>query len=204
MKSVFAKSFVLSVLVFGVASGAHGQSPQQFFEAGQNDQALTSLAQQREAGEVGPTQAYLAGQILVKANQDATARGEFESLVALAGTPWQLIGESAVAALDNNNGRAVEAAAQAAEMAPDLFEAHYQLGLAKARVGDWAGSAAALDRATQINPGFAYAHYNLGQAYSKIRRIDLTAEHFERFLKLAPAAPERAGVESLMRTLRGR
>jgi len=199
------RSLVLSVaLVVGVVSLAQGQSAQQFFEAGQNDQAMAALAQQREGGEVGPTQAYLAGQILLKANQDAGARGEFDSLVALADTPWKLIGESAIAALDNNSGRALEAAVQAAEVAPDLFEAQYQLGLVKARVGDWAGSAAALDRAAQINPSFAYAHYNAGQAYSKIKRIDLTAEHFERFLRLAPAAPERAGVESLMRTLRGR
>jgi tetratricopeptide (TPR) repeat protein len=202
---VSVKSLALSIAVLGgVASVAQGQSPQQLFEAGQNDQAMVALTQQREAGEVGPTQAYLAGQILLKANQDAGARGEFDSLVALADTPWKLIGESAVAALDGDNGRAVAAATQASEMAPDLFEAQYQLGLVKARVGDWSGSAAALDRASQINPSFAYAHYNAGQAYSKVKRIDLTAEHFERFLRLAPAAPERAGVESLMRTLRGR
>lgn len=199
------RSLLLSiVLVGGIASLAQGQSAQEFFEAGQNDQAMAALTQQREAGEVGPSHAYLAGQILLKANQDAAARGEFENLVALVDTPWKLIGESAIAALDGDNGRAVAAAAQASEMAPDLFEAQYQLGLVTARVGDWAGSAAALDRASQINPSFAYAHYNAAQAYSKIRRIDLSAEHFERFLRLAPAAPERAGVESLMRTLRGR
>lgn len=202
---VTVKSLALTIAVLaGAATAAQGQSPQQFFEAGQNDQALAALRQQREAGEVGPAQAYLAGQILLKANQDAGARGEFESLVALADTPWQLIGESAIAALDNNIGRAVEAATQAAEMAPDLFEAQYQLGLVTARAGNFTASAAALERSAQINPTFAYAHYNAGQAYSKIKRIDRTAEHFERFLKLAPAAPERVGVESLMRTLRGR
>jgi tetratricopeptide (TPR) repeat protein len=199
------RSLLLSIaLLGGITSLAQGQSAQQFFEAGQNDQAIAALAQQREAGEAGPTLAYLAGQILLKANQDATARGEFGNLVALADTPWKLIGESAIAALDGDNAGAIAAATQASEMAPDLFEAQYQLGLVKARVGDWSGSAAALDRAAQINPSFAYAHYNAGQAYSKIKRIDLTAEHFERFLRLAPAAPERAGVESLMRTLRGR
>jgi hypothetical protein len=30
------------------------------------------------------------------------------------------------------------------------------------------------------------------------------ATHFEAFLKLAPNAPERAEVESIMRTVRGR
>ena len=39
---------------------------------------------------------------------------------------------------------------------------------------------------------------------ARIKRADLTAEHLERFVKLAPMAPERPAVESLMRTLRGR
>jgi hypothetical protein len=50
----------------------------------------------------------------------------------------------------------------------------------------------------------AYAHYYAGMAYNKAKRVDLMATHFERFLKLAPAAPERPVVESVMRTVRGR
>jgi tetratricopeptide (TPR) repeat protein len=204
MRSIFAKVLVLSItLLGGVASLAQAQSPQQFFEAGQNDEALAAVAQQRESGLASPALTYLAGQIQLKRDQGA-ARLEFGSLVEFTDAPWRLIGESAIAALDNNIARAVEAATQATEMAPEMFEAQYQVGLVKARAGDWAGSAEALERAAQINPTFAYAHYNAGQAYSRVQRIDLTAEHFERFLRLAPAAPERAGVESLMRTLRGR
>ena len=123
------RSLLLGIaLLGGITSLAQGQSAQQFFEAGQNDQAIAALAQQREAGEAGPTLAYLAGQILLKANQDATARGEFGNLVALADTPWKLIGESAIAALDGDNAGAIAAATQASEMAPDLFEAQYAGG----------------------------------------------------------------------------
>jgi tetratricopeptide (TPR) repeat protein len=147
---------------------------------------------------------YLAGQILLKERKNEEARREFESLAQSPDGNWRLIGDSALAALDDDNPRALQAATKAAEASPDQFEAQYQLGLVKARLGDWAGSAEALDRAIQINPTFAYAHYNAGQAYSRIKRVDLTAERFERFLRLAPGAPERAAVESLMRTLRGR
>jgi tetratricopeptide (TPR) repeat protein len=192
------------VVVSSVAIAQESQSPQQLFEAGQWDRALQLIAGQREGGTAGPPETYLAAQVLMKANRSAGARGEFETLTKSDDEAWRLIGESGMAAIDQNDQRALEAATRAAELSPDRFEAHYQLGYARARVGDWTGSAAALERATELNPLFAYAHYNAGQAYSKMGRVDRTAEYFERFLKLAPSAPERPAVESLMRTLRGR
>ena len=50
----------------------------------------------------------------------------------------------------------------------------------------------------------AYAHYYAGHSYYETGRIDLMASFFESFLKLAPDAPERTSVESIMRTVRGR
>jgi tetratricopeptide (TPR) repeat protein len=88
--------------------------------------------------------------------------------------------------------------------APNDFFAQYQLGLARAQTEDWPAAAEAFERASQLDPVFAYAHYYAGLAYSRIQRIDRTATHFETFLKLAPKAPERTAVESIMRTLRGR
>lgn len=179
-------------------------SAQQLFEAGQYDPALREIAKERERGAAGPGDAFLAGQILVKMDQNDRAKGEFARLTEAADPAWALIGESALAILDNNNQRALDAAAKAVAEAPDQFYASYQLGLAKARVDDWAGSADAFRRAAELNPGFAYAHYYAGLSYSRIKRADRTAEHFERFLKLAPNAPERPALEALMRTLRGR
>jgi tetratricopeptide (TPR) repeat protein len=199
------RAIVLSLVALGGAGllAQAVQSPQQLFEAGQNDQAMSSIARQRSSGGSGPGEAYLAGQILLKANQTDNARREFQTLAQSPGS-WKLIGESALASIDGDNSRALEAATEAVKTSPDQFEAQYQLGTVKARLGDWAGSAEALERATQINPAFAYAHYHAGQAFSRINRVDRAAEHFERFLKLAPGAPERPAVESVMRTLRGR
>jgi hypothetical protein len=50
----------------------------------------------------------------------------------------------------------------------------------------------------------AYAHYNAGMNFYKASRVDRMAVYFENFLKLAPNAPERPAVESIMRTVRGR
>ena len=179
-------------------------SAQQLFEAGQYDQALQEIAKQREVGAAGPADAFLAGQILVKMGQNGRAKGEFERRTKAADRAWPLIGESAQAILNDDNQRALHAAAKAVAEAPDHFHAYYHLGLAKARVDDWAGSADAFRRAAELNPVFAYAHYYAGLSYSRIRHADQTSEHFERFLRLAPKAPERAAIETLMRTLRGR
>jgi hypothetical protein len=40
--------------------------------------------------------------------------------------------------------------------------------------------------------------------YYEAKRVDRMATYFENFLKLAPNAPERPAVESIMRTVRGR
>jgi hypothetical protein len=50
----------------------------------------------------------------------------------------------------------------------------------------------------------AYAHYEAGMAYYKAKRVDRMAVYFENFLRLAPNAPERSAVQSIMRTVRGR
>ena len=52
-----------------------------------------------------------------------------------------------------------------------------------------------------MTSNWAYAHFYAGLAYSKARRIDLTAQHFQTFLRLAPQAAERGEVQSIIRTL---
>jgi tetratricopeptide (TPR) repeat protein len=63
------------------------------------------------------------------------------------------------------------------------------------------GASAAFEKAAQLDPSWADAHYYAGLAYSKIKRIDLMAAHFDTFLKLAPQSPQRPAVQSIMRTL---
>ena len=80
-------------------------------------------------------------------------------------------------------------------------EAYYQQGLAFSANQDFTRATVAFQKASDLDPTWAYAHYYAGLAYSKVRRIDLTAQHFQTFLRLAPQAPERAQVQSIMRTL---
>ena len=179
-------------------------SARALFEAGQYEQAIQAVAQDRQHGTNEPADAYLSAQSYEKLGQPDRAKAEFALLERVEDAAWQLVGHSAVSLIDGDSEQALKAATQAAASAPDFFFAQYQLGLVKAERQDWTGTTEAFERATQIDPTFAYAHYYAGLAYSKVKRADRTATHFEVFLKLAPKAPERPAVESIMRTLRGR
>ena len=52
------------------------------------------------------------------------------------------------------------------------------------------------------NPDEAYGHYYLGLAHYGMKRPDRTVQQFQKFLALAPDAPEAARVESLLRSIR--
>jgi hypothetical protein len=49
----------------------------------------------------------------------------------------------------------------------------------------------------------AYAHYYAGLMHYRAKQPDRMAIRFERFLQLAPDAPERPEVLQIMRTIRG-
>lgn len=181
-----------------------GMSARALFEAGQYEQAIHAITQERQHGMNEPAETYLSAQSYERLGQPDRAKAELALLADVDDAAWKLVGGSAESLIDANIEQALEAATQAAASAPDFFFAQYQLGLVKAERQDWTGAADAFERATQIDPTFAYAHYYAGLVYSKVKRADRTATHFEVFLKLAPKAPERLAVESIMRTLRGR
>ena len=213
--------FTLAALV-RVAGQDPPPNPQQLFEAGQYDQATQAIANARAQGGGGLAEAFLAGHVFIRQNQNDRAKEEFAKLAASEDQIWKLVGESSIAAVDNDFDRAIdlgnqavnaanERAAQAAATgaAPDPasqtrdFHAFYQLGLAKSRRDDWQGAFDAFDRAVALNPGFAYAHYYTGIAASRIQRLDRVGASLEQFLQMAPNAPERSAVMSVLQALRG-
>jgi len=192
-------ALLVSVLALPWAAHAQGRA-QQLFEAGQDEAALAAAAE--VPGD--PAGAFLAGQVRLRMNQPAEAAQEFQRVAGQADPAWQAVGQSATALAGGDLHSALDAGTRAVATAPGSFHANYQLGLVKAKMNDWAGAAEAFGQAANIDPMFAYAHYYAGIANSRIKRADVMAEHLERFLKLAPMAPERPAVESLMKTLRGR
>jgi tetratricopeptide (TPR) repeat protein len=182
-----------------VSTGALAQeSSQKLFESGK-------FAEVAERGNSGsPEDRYLAALAHLKAGNADAATGEMSRLRDDGpDDAWKQLGASGVSMLQHNDGEAVEAGRRATQMAGDNPYAHYQLGLAAAGASDFALSAQEFERATELKPDFAYAHYYAGQAFHKQRNMSKAAEHYQQFLQLAPESPDRAAIQSILRTLRG-
>jgi tetratricopeptide (TPR) repeat protein len=106
--------------------------------------------------------------------------------------------------MDKQFDPALASADQAVEAMPSQPEAHYQRGLVFMFRNDYGNALEAFTKATQLDPMFAAAYYYAGLASSRVKRVDLMANNFGMFVKLAPNAPERAEVESVLRSVRGR
>lgn len=170
------------------------------FDAGKYREAIDAIAAGKAAGA---RLVYLEGQSHERLGESDEAARVYARLPA-EGPVWRSIGESATARTRKQTPEAIAAATRAVSQDAGVAEAHYQLGLALSDNQDVAKAASAFDKAAELDPQWSYARYYAGLSYYKAKRIDLLAERFEAFLKLAPNAPERPEVESIMRTIRGR
>jgi len=170
------------------------------FEAGRFQQVIDAAPADAE-----PAVVYMAAQSQQKLGADAQAVTIYTQLAERPESdPWHFVGESGRLLVEGQIDPAADAAQHAIDMAGDLPEAHFQLGLALARRESWQMAASEFDTAAMLNPANAYAHYYGGLMHYRANRPDRMAIHFEQFLKLAPDAPERPEVTQIMRTVRGR
>ncbi|MGE0359369.1 MAG: tetratricopeptide repeat protein [Vicinamibacterales bacterium] len=198
------------ILVSSAAAGlavvgldAEQQSAQQLLERGAYAETTQRVQTERDAGNNDPTSAYIAGQAFLRMDQNQQAREEFARLANGDDEAWKAIGQSAIALIDNAQDEAVAEGTRARDINGEHGFAHYQLGMALERRGDWNGAAEAFDRATQLMPNFAYAFYHAGVAHQRAKRFNQMAERFTTFLQLAPEAPERRIVQLALNALRG-
>ena len=200
MKTYLARIALIVVVAVpgsGVWTNAQ-EDPRKLFESGKYQAAV-----EQTPNDAPPDAQYMKGLALLKLNQNDQAKAAFRRLEG-AGDAWRSVGQSAVALVDGNRDGGLEAARAAVARDAGLAAAQYQLGLALEVRGDNPAAADAFASAAAANPQMAYAHYNAGMNFYKAKRVDRMAVYFENFLKLAPNAPERPAVESIMRTLRGR
>jgi tetratricopeptide (TPR) repeat protein len=202
-------SILAPALVAALALGQSAQVPQEpsiqtLFEAGKYAPLLARVA----AMEAPPPEAiYLAGQAARRLDppDEEQARNWFARLAGDDESFWTFVGRSATAPVEpteETTDTRLSLARHAAAMAPDAFLAQYHLGYVLAEAKDYAGAVPVLEKAAALNPGFAYAHYYAGLAHYQTKRVDRMANAFERFLKLAPEAPERPAIQALMRNIR--
>jgi tetratricopeptide (TPR) repeat protein len=187
---------VAAILAWSSAAMAQKPEVQRLFQSGSYEQAVDA------ARDGDPASTYLAAQSLVKMDRPDQASAQLSRLKASDQPGWRLVGESGEALLANDAGRSVELARRAIEADGGNPFAHYQLGLAASKGGDWGGAVQAFTKALELKPDFAYAHYYAALAYQRQRQLSKTAEHFDAFLRLAPEAPERSAVVAILRTIK--
>jgi tetratricopeptide (TPR) repeat protein len=200
-------TWLVASMLFGgcvVSIAQEASPPVRLYEAGQYDAAASQVSARADAGEASPEDLFWAGQSLVRLSRDGEAAGLFRRLGGEDDNdPWRAVGRSAAALAEGQREVALQQAVRAVELGPELFYAQYQHGLARMDAQQWQPAADAFERATQIDDGAAYAHYYAGMAYNRLKRIDRMATHLNRFIELAPNAPEREQVQNVLRMLKG-
>ena len=189
-------------LTLNIATAAQEPTPQKLFESGKYQEAIDKVKAHADAPQ---DQVYLRALAHRKLDQNDDAKQAFGAL-ASAGedNAWGQIGKSGTALVDGNPDAAEAAAKQAVKLDENLAQARYQLGLVQSARSNQPQAAEAFAKAAELDPQMAYAHYEAGMAFYKSKRVDRMAVYFENFLKLAPNAPEKPAVQSIMRTVRGR
>lgn len=187
-----------AVVVIATSARAEQASVQALLERG----ALNEAVQRADAEGGNPESTYLAAQALAKMENNDGARSKYASLRDGGAADWKAIGESGDALVGGDLDAARAAATRAVQANGDNPYAHYQAGLVANRQNRFQDAAASFNRATELKPDLAYAHYYAGIASQRIKEIGQMTEHLERFLRLAPEAPERGAVTAILRTLR--
>jgi tetratricopeptide (TPR) repeat protein len=197
---VAVMTLLVGVLSSSVVGAQDRAAAQKAFEAGQYQQVVDSAASGPD-----PSVLFLGALSAQKLNATDRANAFFDQLVQRPpNDAWHFVGQSAKQLLAGDDEGALNSANQAVAADGGLSEASYALGLVLFKRQDWAGAAAAFDRASTLQPTFAHAQYYAGLSHYRANRPDLMAARFERFLKLAPDAPERPEVQQIMKTIRGR
>ena len=192
--------FIALLLAITIAPAAQDASPQKLFESGKYQEAIDTVKKRSDAS---PEDVYVRALAHRKLNQNDDAKEAFGALAGRDGA-WKEIGNSGTAMIEGNMDNAAAAARKAVDADGNSSEARFQLGLVESARNNQQQAADAFAKAAELNPQMAYAHYEAGMAFYKAKKVDRMAVYFENFLRLAPNAPERPAVQSIMKTIRGR
>ncbi len=163
-----------------------------------NAEALTDLGQCLvRRGEYAQAEAHLEKVLAV----DATSRAGKEHLREVRANAMYYL-----AVAHTEQGRPAEAEAalrDALRLAPELPEAHYNLGALLLESGRSEEGEGHLREAIRLEPEMAAAHYNLGVALFYQARLDEAIASVERSLALDPSDPQAREFLAHLRRQRG-
>lgn len=166
-----------------------------------------ATARLRKATELAPAdpapQVYL-GEALLRARKSGEADAAFRKAAELAqgkgGDSLYYLGvaQQRLRQFD----QAVETLERARGQSPSNAMIPFQIGVTRAFQEQWSPAVEQLSRAIEMNSGMAYAYYYRGLAYDKLNRKDQLVKDMERFLALAPDAPEADRARAVLQAAR--
>jgi tetratricopeptide (TPR) repeat protein len=173
---------------------------QAMYESGE-DRAIVNRVKNGVPTDVTGADRWFAAQSQLRLGLRNDAISDLTALTQTAGDPdVQVAAQLAIGRLTNDEATLAQARAAAGAYPESLF-VQYELGLSYAVRNDFASAARIFDVCIGTAPTFAYAYYQAALAYQRLDRPDIMANRFDRFVRLAPNAPERPEVESVLRTI---
>jgi protein O-GlcNAc transferase len=170
--------FALGVLLARQGIENHGEAMDQFLEVlrlnPNHVRARINLSNLLEQG--GDLEAAIAE--MQKAVQLAPKQADF----------YLLLGQKQQKAKQYQE--AIQSYRRSTELNPQMFGAHYGVGVVLYLLGDFAGAATELQSLLELNPDHAYAHYQLGKLLVKQEEFSKAATHLEDAIRLQPTLAE--------------
>ena len=182
------------------ASAPSPSSIQALYESGE-DREIVNRVKNSVPNDVTGADRWFAAQSQLRLGLRTDAINDLTALIQAGADPAvQVAAQLAIGRLTNDEVTLDRARAAAAAY-PESLLVQYELGLSYAVRNDFASAARVFDNCIATAPTFAYAYYQSALAYQRLDRPDVMANRFDRFIRLAPNAPERPEVESVLRTI---
>ncbi len=168
-----------------------------------------SAAVLRKAADVAPADPRVPlwlGETLLRARKTADADASFRKAADLAGKAVAARPADADALLVQGTAlsrlrrydEAVAALGKARELDGGRPETLYQMGATRAFQQKWADAVTLLTQSLEKDTGTALAYYYRALAHEKLGRKDLMIIDLDRFVKVAPTAPEADRARALL------
>lgn len=197
---------LISLLFFSPPASAQSQTERlqtaiAFFETGKTAEAKAIFDQLVAEGMVDDNLFYYLGSAILKLNQSPELALNYFNKIS-ANSPLGYVGKGQYYIKKQNYSSAETQLNQALQKDPNCAEAYFHRGLLRGFQKKLDLAIADLEKCLKIKGNHAYAHYQLALAYNQKGRKDLMILHFQKFLYLAPEAPEAPQVKSLLSRLR--
>jgi tetratricopeptide (TPR) repeat protein len=173
-------------------------------------EAVTEISKAAQAAPADPAPQFYLGEVLQRMRRTGEASAAFSKAARLARTELGSGGDNAAALY--YLGASQRWLKQYDDAAANLVKAHeanpsdpqplFELGLTRALQQRWADAVAQLTSAVKLDSGLAYAYYYRALAQDKLGHKDQLVLDMERFLKLAPQAPEAQTAAAIVRAAR--